>query len=659
MSVSTPTKPIYALDVPEVGDLRGEFRYNYHTADESKNDSGVVSKAVLTRKSEGVNAEFLQYATTRVPRFVAFSFSPPQLSTLGRQVSESDVNANVFNVSDYKGLISQNLNKIVTEDEFASGEFTSINFHDSELITKAHALISGSFETLLVNKSSNNNTSMVKAASQIKAVLPPDITATFLQDVASDPEDSYGGTFSVKSGGNQKGLLGLPVKTKSQSSKTQPTVTQAARNEKIKLLSRLKSKLSSVAVNVQVNSKVVADVTKRIITSPVAMNSGNMNKMYSVASPIQQAAKQQFSPNVSATEYKSNVSYVSVKYDSSTTQSPAQPAKIIGFLIDKTEIRVNGTAVQHSPIIIENPKAKYAADFAVKYGSTYVYTIRTVAMLTLPAIDEETNATAQLQLLVTSKPSHPIYVSAVETEPPPPPSDFGFTWDYESGKLLLHWTFPVNPQRDIKKFQVFRRKSVDEPFQLLKMYDFDDSQIKLANNENPAPALVEYLNSPVTFYYDDEFKKTSSKFIYAVACIDAHGFTSTFSAQFEVWFDVFKNKLQRKLISHHGAPKPYPNLYLEAAIMSDTIRVAGSHSKTMKLYLTPEHYAYFNNDNNSIKLVKTTNEGSKYKLQFINTDIQKSTTITISIEDLIYLGAPTASPSSVVPGPSYVISSKT
>jgi hypothetical protein len=115
----------------------------------------------------------------------------------------------------------------------------------------------------------------------------------------------------------------------------------------------------------------------------------------------------------------------------------------------------------------------------------------------------------------------------------------------------------------VKKFQVFRRASIDEPFQLLKMYDFDDSEIKAEENETVFQGLVEVQSNPSTLYIDPDFKK-DSKFIYAVVSIDAHGLTSNYSDQFEVTFDRFKNRVIKKRISASGAPKPYPNMYLSA-----------------------------------------------------------------------------------------------
>ena len=318
--------------------------------------------------------------------------------------------------------------------------------------------------------------------------------------------------------------------------------------------------------------------------------------------------------------------------------SQRQMTEIVGFLIDKVEVTKAGKTIQHTPIVIENPRASQIIDFKIRYGSTYAYSIRTVARFTLPGIDTDSGDIATMQILVSSKPSSVANVNASEDIAPPPPTNLNFTWNYESEKLLIHWAFPPNAQRDIKKFQVFRRKDVNHPFELIKMYDFDDSTVKHENLENPDLRLVENITSPASFFIDDDFDKNTytsvnKSLIYSVSCIDAHGLTSNYSAQFAVWFDVFKNKLRKKLISHTGAPKPYPNLYLETDTFVDTIRVNGPSSKRMKLYFNPEYYQLLDDDERITRVIETKQTRGEYKIQFINLDNQKSQVLTVVIDD--------------------------
>ena len=125
----------------------------------------------------------------------------------------------------------------------------------------------------------------------------------------------------------------------------------------------------------------------------------------------------------------------------------------------------------------------------------------------------------------------------------------------------------------------------------------------------------------------------SSTYIYAIAAIDAHGYTSGFSAQYEVWFDEFKNQLQKKLISHAGAPKPYPNLYLEADTFVDTMHVEGPSSKKLTLIFNPEFYHVYDDQERMQQVLATKQTAGSYKLQFINTDNQKSAVCEIKIDD--------------------------
>jgi hypothetical protein len=308
--------------------------------------------------------------------------------------------------------------------------------------------------------------------------------------------------------------------------------------------------------------------------------------------------------------------------------------KIVGYVIDKYEICDNGTMKRLDPLIVENALATSAIDVRVKYDTRYSYSIRTIALMTLPAIDSESGEIATIKILVSSRPSGKVDVNVVDETAPPPASDINFTWNYETKRLMIHWTFPPNSQRDVKKFQVFRRSSINHPFELLKEYDFDDSIVRARQRETADTRLVEYLNpeSPCTFYVDDDFDK-DAKFIYTVCCVDAHGLSSNYGAQYELGFDSVKNKLTKRLVSHSGAPKPYPNLYLEGSGFVDSAHVHGVHSKRMKLYFSPQYYRIEDDHGRTISPFVTKQMNGKYKIQFINVDNQRMDTVTVTIND--------------------------
>jgi hypothetical protein len=99
------------------------------------------------------------------------------------------------------------------------------------------------------------------------------------------------------------------------------------------------------------------------------------------------------------------------------------------------------------------------------------------------------------------------------------------------------------------------------------------------------------------------------------------------------------------LVSKAGAPKPYPNIYLNFDTFKDTMKTSGFSRAT--IVFDPEYYKVKKNSNPSLppdhpenssidlKLIKFSANASlpKYKLQIINTDYQESETVSISVLD--------------------------
>lgn len=652
MSISLPSREIYAVDVPEIQRFTGNFNYNFFTPDESVSETGGVPSKILQRKADEVDAAFVQYSVTRAPRSVTFSWKLPKLIDPGNIVTDIQQRNNVFRSNAQNGsLISDNIDKVVTEDHFSSNNFVAVNFHDGEIDDKIHDFVSGSYAMHTLEQSSDTNVSHYKAAQQLSALTPKSIKPHFLFKALTLPSRAHG--------------------------------TRFFDNQGQRIFDTYFRRLKDVAVNAQINSKLFHDITNRTIRDPHSQFAGDMNNMHKFTKKLQHQVIQRSSPSVSEDDFKTFVPFIDLNVRRTAFQHDQQGPEIVGYIIDRIELTADGNSRYLSPIIVDNPNVSSTADFQIKYNTTYVYSIRTVAQFVVPAIDDDSGDVAMLKVLISSKPSNKLYINTIETTAPPAPTDVNFTWNYErvnpttqehdqttgmplpgtgiAGSLLVHWTFPPNSQRDIKKFQVFRRRDVDHPFELIKMYDFDDSLVRFPNGENPDPNLVENLTSPCSFFYDDDFhvglhnfhdaqqtqygsherSPFSSTFIYAIAAIDAHGYTSGFSAQYEVWFDPFKNQLQKKLISHTGAPKPYPNLYLEADTFVDTIRVAGPNSKQLKLYFNPEYYYLYDDDQRLQRILATRQTGGNYKLQFINTDSQKSAFTTITINDQLLAGTKT------------------
>jgi site-specific DNA-adenine methylase len=111
--------------------------------------------------------------------------------------------------------------------------------------------------------------------------------------------------------------------------------------------------------------------------------------------------------------------------------------------------------------------------------------------------------------------------------------------------------------------------------------------------------------------------------------------------QFRVSFDVSRNKIKIDVISRSGAPKPYPNIYLNQDLFADTMKDSG-HTR-MRIFFDPEYYDVFKTRTyttyrNKKPVVRKNTQfldllSDKYKIQIINVDSQMSKVIDISIND--------------------------
>ena len=633
MSISSPSREIYVIDVPEIKQFNADYRYNFFVPDESVNETGGVPSNVLARSGAEVDAHFVQYSITRVPRFVVFTWTKPKLADVGNLLSEKVMRENSFRTTGEQNgsLILNNIDKIVNEDDFASNHYASVHFHDGEIDSKIHELVSGSMVQQTLEEEHDPNTSHYKAARRFIPMLPSHIRPHFIFQAMNLPFHSWGGRFYVPPGASAgygiRGGFGY-------------------RAYQARVFSNYFQRLKHVKVNTQINTKLIHDLVNKTIKDPTSPHAADLVNMHQYSKQAQHATNQRFSPAVAEQDFKTFVPFISIRRYGTASHIEKYGAEIVGYVIDKFEVLPDNTTKPHAPIVVDSPHVDLTADFQVKFNSNYCYTIRTIALLTMPAIDDDSGIVATIKVLVSSKPSNKVYVSTLKLDSPPPPADIDFIWNYQPNPdnhnkpfgLTVTWAFPVTSERDIKQFQVFRREKTDHCFELQKVYNFDDSVVPFPSAETPDPRLVERLTSPATYWPDNEFdwdvhNSKEKGLIYSVVAIDAHGLTSNYSAQFRVWFDRYKNQLQRELVSHAGAPKPYPNLYLEGHIFQNTIRVAGPHSKRMKVYFNPEYYYLYDDRQRYTKVLQTKQTGGSYKLQFLNIDNLKTQDLDIVIDD--------------------------
>ena len=319
-----------------------------------------------------------------------------------------------------------------------------------------------------------------------------------------------------------------------------------------------------------------------------------------------------------------------------------------GYLIEKQEIDAAGTVTEFSPLIVESPIVSELIDPNIMYGKAYRYRVRTVAYLEFSAINvypgnESRNDTMIVGVFIASRASQASTALCTERIPPLPPEEINFVYDGVKGSLDISWAFPLNRQRDIKQFRVFRRSTTNEPYSLIKNYFFDDSTTLTKTTEIPDPdtliastsaklsgALIQ-VSSPTTLFSDKDFDINSS-YIYTLTSVDARGLSSNYSSQFLVTYDKFKARLNITYLSRSGAPIPYPNMYLRRDLFADTIKTSGFDQ--MSIYFDPEYLSVSNSDETNLDVLSDSDDEPSYKMSMINLDSQKSKMIDIFIKDI-------------------------
>jgi len=336
------------------------------------------------------------------------------------------------------------------------------------------------------------------------------------------------------------------------------------------------------------------------------------------------------------------------KLEGEVDQPGPVKAMTVGYVIERSEKKADGSRGEDAQYFIEGAENTNFLDTRVLYGSTYKYTVRTVALIeTRVPIASGPLATAygvgwyKIQALIASRPTPQAIVLATETIAPNPPDGVFYHFDYDNGSgLFIRWQIPTGKQRDVKYFQVFKRKSIYEPFTCIAELDFDDSVIRSPNAERVNPDKRQAFSGPVTIFYDPAFKRESSE-IYAVVAVDAHRLSSGLSAQSLVSFDKVKNVLKLKSISRAGAPKQYPNFFVDPKLDDNTFvdsltqdSMQSSKKFSVKAYFDPDAHTYSSAGGATQPLVMDQNSNGVYKLHLLNTDRQKGTVLELRVNDI-------------------------
>ena len=597
MTKTKASSEIYSLDISEVENLNVRFVYNFFTHDEGVNEDFIDESkfSLFERNFDG----YVMSLKSRVPRFAVINFKTIESnddSSGGYKGYNLQIRKKNYNEVE-KDIIKKNLDKVISEDHFSTGHFSSVQFKGGEIKDIAYNLTKGSISQFMYDKHYRQGISNMQKSRAFAASFDQTVDPTLVMSAMADSDNQNGvNRFNVYE--NKIGSVGQRL-------------TQF-------------DAVKEVYAHGQVNNKVFSDFVSSLVTSPFNPSTIGLKTLFL-------DTKQKRLSLISNKKFSimPTIPYIDISTKKINLRAEKIQVKLAGYVVDKVEILKDKVEIKDQ-IVIEGQQFGSIIDFNIKYGSTYMYAVRAIYKVDLPVYDETLDKMVIASILISSRPSGTKYINCIDPVSPKSPSDFTFHWDNENDRVMLRWSFPLNTQRDIKKFQVFRRKTTSEAFELIKQYNFNDSLTPVKPVENPNPSLIEVRTSPKTIFFDDEFGK-DSRYIYAVVSVDAHELTSEYSDQFEVWFDRHKNKLCKKLISHSGAPKQYPNLFIEKDLFVDTIQVEKKDS--MSVYFTPDFYEYIDNEGNKNDSITTNQYGGSYKLSVINLDNQKQKIMSIYIND--------------------------
>ncbi len=587
-SISYPSRTLNVVDIPEVSSYTAEFQYNFFAVDESINDEGGNSGGVASA-TELVN---LKGST---PRFVKLTWSPVTIQDCTSLVGAfSPRNATPLGDPD-KLLTTTNVRKIQSELAFSNFDFAAINFQDTGLDGTLFKMVSGSLGLRGITSGS-----LTEAAKTLNDLTSNRVDGNVLIDAI-----------------NSLSACGVEFADFDLTHLTERTTLQ---------------KLREVVLHTQVSNKVIGTLVNSVIDDRLNLYADEFADLVADATALQEAARAGLdATSMSSLDYDSGFTPIKIEsVDETASGVDSRVIQGVGYIVEKNEY-VGKITIPHDPVIVVGPTTSIALDTRVKYGSIYGYTVKAVVAVRLPMVTT-TGESVLGTGLIASRGSTEILVQCTENTPPPPPADFRPDWDFANNQLRLLWSFPVNPQRDIKRFQIFRRKTTDLPFELLGEYDFDDSLERLPRSERvPKRFITKMINNPQTKFVDLNFDKDSSH-IYALCCIDAHGLSSNYSIQYRVTFDRFGNNLNLEMVSRAGAPKALPNLYLQENVFVDTMKTSGFDR--MSIYFDPEYLDVKDADGNDLSLLPLSDPRDVYKMQVINTDIQEAEVLTIKLKDL-------------------------
>ena len=268
-------------------------------------------------------------------------------------------------------------------------------------------------------------------------------------------------------------------------------------------------------------------------------------------------------------------------------------------------------------------------DESVRYGETYKYVVYNVYMY---AELETTDKCVLNKYLICDHPVITKSVECVENEAPPPPINLKFRV-IDDKKIELTWNEPSDYQYDAKGYQILKRNSLDEPFEIIAQLEGHLNTDFYEPNEVVLQSLIEKTPGEIKYSYVDNNYQKGKITIYAIRTIDAHGYFSNYSEQIAILFDPFEKKLIYDLVSYSGAERNRPNekLLPKSIFFNYNDKIIDNlpinkNIKNISLYISPDYcqiksspenyHDVFKNEDRFKFTIFRLNDLSKFEKQF-------------------------------------------
>lgn len=616
------SRPLDKINIPEVTKFETNFQYNYFTVDERSISDTPDNKTLVNLDIDNSDEIFYRIKTNKKPRYVKLSFKKPKVNNL------------LLKNSDKIGLLDEEIiDDILVEGALSNEIFTGFELIDTGREEKIYSMLK-SAQTFIGTR--NRSDSEKSAAERLHDVL-----------------EEKGGLFGSDKKLIVEALSGI-------NSNNMRIIKESKRNEVTTINDE--DPLGKQTFSMQFNNLLMHDVIREASRIPDNVYQDELRGLEELSKSIRDnlIASIPETSTFNELDYDLQVPAVKITPMNSMGEGNNLPEVLfVGYLVEKYQLLDNEGVVYLGKTLIQNPDNTYLTDYDVVYGRSYFYKVRTVCEVkTIVSTDNISDSSLNQSMIAT------IYVASEgvtdsviceENIAPPPPTGIRATFDFKTLLPRITWQFPLNKQRDIKRFQIFKRLSINSPFILIAEYDFDNSEIRTPMDELAIPENIYVMTRPRLSFIDKTHKEGEQP-IYTVACVDAHGLSSNYGPQVQVSRDRYTNKVTRKIISGPNAPKPYPNLLINQDSFLDAIKL--SKYKKMKLFLDPEYYQVFKYETKpgtpentqrradekemaDAEAIKEINldflainpDKYTYKLQIINVDNQQDQIVNIKLTD--------------------------